>query len=417
MASLPVEILYGLYLGVLTGLVPALIAWLLGFGFKYFTGITIPGLGVVGLGVMIAGLNGGLLALADPSLTGSANQLRLTVALLVVLMGTLYAHGQGDKMGASLPRRMTLRELTKRTLSADVVELVGGRGQARITVVGDVGDLEGYPPLPAALREAIRAETWTFPADLPLVELESRVAAALRTEYDLVEVSVTLDERARATVSAAPPTSGLSKHLKPGERAVSVDALVPTGTARGDEVTVLADGERFDARFLGVLEEAGSDAGGVAPAGSSPAAETDGGDETADPPTAAGESTVPTATGGPARVTLAAGRQPATDLLAADDVRLVVESRGSRREFELVGLLRRTGKRFRRFTVGVGSELVATTIGEAGVREVHGVIVLAIRHDGSWSIAPRGSHAIASGDDLLVVGSKADLDAFGEVTA
>ena len=173
MASLPLEILYGLYLGVLTGLVPALIAWLLGFGFKYFTGITIPGLGVVGLGVMIAGLNGGLLALADPSLTGSANQLRLTVALLVVLMGTLYAHGQGDKMGASLPRRMSLRELTKRTLSADVIELVGGRGQARITVVGDVGDIEGYPPLPTALREAIRAETWTFPADLPLAELES----------------------------------------------------------------------------------------------------------------------------------------------------------------------------------------------------------------------------------------------------
>src|SRR6056297_1812358 len=121
MASLPVEILYGLYLGVLTGLVPALIAWLLGFGFKYFTGITIPGLAVVGLGVAIAGLNGGLLALADPSLTGSANQLRLTIALLVVLMGTLYAHAQGDKMGAALPKRLNLRELTKRTLSTDVV--------------------------------------------------------------------------------------------------------------------------------------------------------------------------------------------------------------------------------------------------------------------------------------------------------
>ncbi|WP_281381239.1 hypothetical protein [Halobellus ruber] len=37
MAALPVEILYGISLGVLTGLVPALIA------FKYFTGISIPG--------------------------------------------------------------------------------------------------------------------------------------------------------------------------------------------------------------------------------------------------------------------------------------------------------------------------------------------------------------------------------------
>ena len=413
MASLPVEILYGLYLGVLTGLVPSFIAWLLGFGFKYFTGITIPGLGVVGLGVMIAGLNGGLLALADPSLTGSANQLRLTVALLVVLMGTLYAHGQGDKMGASLPRRMTLRELTKRTLSADVVELVGGRGQARITVVGEIGDIEGYPPLPAALREAIRAETWTFPADLPLVELESRVAAALRTEYDLVEVSVTLDERARATVSAAPPTSGLSKHLKPGERAVSVDALVPTGAARGDEVTVLADGERFDARLLGVVED-GTTSGASPPAET---AETDGGEEVTAPTTVAIDAAVSSAEGGPARVTLALGRQSATTLLAADDVRLIVKSRGVRREFELVGLLRRTGKRFRRLTVGSKSVLDGQTLGEVGVRDVHGVVVLAIRHDGSWSIAPRGSHSIAAGDDLLVVGGKSDLDAFGEVAA
>jgi Trk K+ transport system NAD-binding subunit len=70
-----------------------------------------------------------------------------------------------------------------------------------------------------------------------------------------------------------------------------------------------------------------------------------------------------------------------------------------------------------RFTVSTTKELEETTIEEASVREVHGVIVLAIRHNGSWSIAPRGSHTIAAGDDLLVVGSKSDLDAFGEVAA
>jgi len=415
MASLPVEVLYGLYLGVLTGLVPALIAWLLGFGFKYFTGITIPGLAVVGLGVAIAGLNGGLLALADPSLTGSANQLRLTIALLVVLMGTLYAHAQGDKMGAALPKRLNLRELTKRTLSTDVVELVGGRGQVRISVVGDVGDVEGYPPLPEALHESIRAETWTFPADLPLVELESRVEAALRTEYDLVEVAVTLDERGRATVVAAPPTSGLSKHLDPGERAVSVDALIPTGAARGDDVTVLADGERFDARLLGVVDEGttptpSEDAG----TDTSDEAATDGGDADLSPEPA---PSVPTAVGGQARVTLATDRQTATSLLGANDVRLAVRSRGSRREFELVGLLRRTGKRFRRVTVGDRSELADTTLGEASVRDTYGVAVLAIRHGGSWALAPRGAQSITAGDDLVAVGSKSDLDRFTEAVA
>ncbi|WP_144903592.1 potassium channel family protein [Halobellus captivus] len=415
MATLPVEILYGLYLGVLTGLVPALIAWLLGFGFKYFTGITIPGLGVVALGVTIAGLNGGLLALADPSLTGSANQLRLTIALLVVLMGTLYAHGQGDKMGAALPKRISLRELTKRTLSADVVELVGGRGQVEISVVGDVGDIEGYPPLPSALRESIHTETWTFPADLPLVELESRIEAALRTEYDLLEVSASIDERARATIAAAPPTSGLSKHLRPGERAVSVEALVPTGAARGDDVTVIADGRRFDARLLGVVDTESDDAQTVAD--EQPVAESDGGEDAAADDSPGIDATAQSAAGGRARVTIALNRQSAQTLVGADDVRLIVKSRGSRREFELVGLLRRTGKRFRRFTVGSGSELAGTTLGDLAVRDAYGVVVLAIRSDGSWSIVPRGTQQVTAGDDLLVVGGKPDLDAFGGVVA
>ncbi|WP_336025010.1 potassium channel family protein [Halobellus salinisoli] len=417
MASLPVEILYGLYLGVLTGLVPALIAWLLGFGFKYFTGITIPGLGVVALGVTIAGLNGGLLALADPSLTGSVNQLRLTIALIVVLMGTLYAHGQGDKMGESLPKRLSLRELTKRTLSADVIELVGGRGQVEITVVGEISDIEGYPPLPAALRESIREETWTFPADLPLVELESRVETALRTEYDLLEVSVTLDERARATVAAAPPTSGLSKHLRTGERAVSVDALVPTGAARGDEVTVFGDGERFDARLLGVVDVEEESTSSAASEDDQPTAAPDGGDETTSDDDTSADATVQRAAGGRTRATLALSRQPAQALVGADDVRLLVESRGSRREFELVGLLRRTGKRFRRLTVGTDSELAGATLGDAAVRDQHGVVVLAIRSNGSWAIVPRGAQSISAGDDLLVVGGRGDLDAFGEVVA
>jgi len=402
MAALPVEILYGLYLGVLTGLVPALIAWLLGFGFRYLTGITIPGLGVVGLGVAIAGLNGGLLALADPSLTGSSSQLRLTIALLVVLTATLYAHDQGDKMGAALPHRISLRELTKRTLSADVVELVGGRGQVRLSVTGEVADLEGYPPLPAGLRQSIAAETWTFPADLPLVELESRVAAALRTEYRLVEVSVTLDERGRATIAAAPPTSGISKDLDPGERAVSVEALVPTGAARGDEVIVTADGHEYDGRLLGVVE---------------PEATTNGGAPTADEPAPVCDHPTRGATGGRARVTLAVDRPPATSILAADTAHIAVRSRGVRREFELVGLLRRTGNRFRRVTVGERSDLAGVTLEDATLREAHGVAVLAIRHGSTWTIAPQESQAIAAGDELLIVGTTPSLDAFAGVAA
>ena len=238
MQPLPVEILFGIYLGVLTGMFPALVSWGLGFIFKYVTGVSIPAFGVVVLALALAGINGGLLALNDPAVVQSGY--RVVVALIVVLMISLYAHAKGDAMGASVPKRLSWRKLRDRTLSSDVVELVGSRGEVRIEVVGEVVDMEGYPPLSPDTRSEIKAGEWRLPADLPISELEARFADRLRTELDLADVSVTIDELGRATVIAAPPLSGVSKRVPDGKRAVSVEALVPTGLARGDEVAVVA---------------------------------------------------------------------------------------------------------------------------------------------------------------------------------
>ncbi|WP_058828469.1 potassium channel family protein [Haloferax sp. Q22] len=400
MASLPVEVVYGLYFGILTGLVPAAVAWLLGFGFRYVTGVTVPGLAVVVLSVAIAGASGGLMALADPSITQSDNQVRLTVALLVVLMGALYAHNRGDAFANDIPRKMSLRKLTERTLSTDVVELVGGRGQVSVTVTGEVGDIEGYPPVPLDIRTSIRNGEWTFPADIPLVELESRFADRLQNEFDLAAVEVRIDERARATVSAAAPVGGLSKRLPVGKRAVSVTALVPTGLAQGDEVVVVTDGG---------TETVPATVAGVESVVESPG-ESEGDEDDADAPKAAPRA--PTAVGGEGRVTLAVDRGKVESLLGSDVERFVVTSRGVRREFELVSLLRRAGKRFSRLSVGAEGPLDGVTLRDAGVRDTYGVAVLAVRHGGDWTIAPRGDQAVSAGDTLYAVGSRSDLTAF-----
>jgi hypothetical protein len=404
MASLPVEVLFGVYLGVLTGIVPALVAWGLGFVFKYVTGVTVPGLAVVVLGVAVAGVNGGLLALNDPTVTGSDYRVRFTVAILVVLMMTLYAHSMGDRLGAETPRRISIRRLTERTLSTDVVELVGGRGTVRVTVAGAVGDVEGYPPAGEQLREAIRTGSWSFPADLPLPELESRVADRLRTEYDLAAVDVRLDERGRATVAVAPPLGAVSGRVGAGERAVSVQALLPTGMARGEAVTLVADGDRFE---------------GTVVAASSGDGRTDDEDPPVPATDAEGEwpaaTAAPTTAGGEGRVTLAVDRGVAPAVLAADPTGLEVRSRGTRREFELVSLLRRAGKRFRKLTVAEGGALAGKTLGESGARDTYGVAVLAVRHGGSWRLAPRGDHPVVAGDDLFLVGTRQALGDFEEV--
>ena len=71
MAALPIEVLYGIYLGLLTGIIPAFVAGGLGFVFRYVTGVTLPGLGVVALAVAIAGINGGLLGLLEEDVASS----------------------------------------------------------------------------------------------------------------------------------------------------------------------------------------------------------------------------------------------------------------------------------------------------------------------------------------------------------
>ncbi|WP_224268216.1 potassium channel family protein [Haloprofundus salinisoli] len=410
--SIPVEILRGLYLGVLTGIIPALVSAGLGFVFKYFTGVSIPGFGVVVFALAIAGANGGLLALGDASLTDGQHGVALTVAILVVLMLSLYAHAQGDKLGGTLPKRITFKSLRERTLSGEVVELVGGRRRVTVTVAGEVDDIEGYPPLPPALRTELREGEWEFPADVPLSELETRLAERLRTDYGLAEATVSLDERARATLAAAPPVGSLSKRLSPGQRAVSVETLVPTGVARGESVTLRTADRSVDGTVVAVRAAEPT-------ASSSPTPDTDDdaeSDESEDEEKPTVAPAAPVAAGGEGRLTVAVDRPGAEALLSADAPQVVVRSRGTRREFELTRLLRQAGRRVQRLSIRADSALDGTTLGDASVRDAYDVAVLAVRRD-RWRFAPRGDTRLAAGDELFVVGSPAALASLEEVVA
>ena len=407
MPALPIEILLGIYLGLLVGIIPALVSWTLGFGFKYVTGVTLPGFGVTVLAIALAGVNGGLLALTDKTILESPAAPRLVTAIVIVAMLSMYAHSKGDAMAASAPDRPSLADIGGRTLSVDLADLVGNRDEVRIHVVGQVADMEGYPPLPEELRAEIRNAELTFPADLRVAELEERVADRLRTEFDLGEVGVDIDERGRASVTAAPPFSGLSKRVADGRHAVSVDGLVPTGLARGDEVTLITT----DAQVRGTAVSARSGERTPAPDidHRSEAEPEDGADP--DPVRA------PTTAGGEGRLTVAVTRTDVQPLLRADMAKVVVESRGTRREYELVSLLRRADRRFRRLTVGPDSPLAGTRFADLHLREEYGVDVLAVRRDRGWSISPAGDDVLAAAETVLAVGDRDALDRFQDVIA
>jgi|AntRauTorckE6833_2_1112554.scaffolds.fasta_scaffold00219_13 hypothetical protein len=440
MASLPVEVLFGIYLGLLTGIVPAFVSGALGFAFKYLTGVTLPGLGVVVLAVAIAGINGGLMGLMEPAV---ANSPRIVTAAVVVMMLSLYAHSQGDKLGVALPKRFSLQRIRERTLSGDALDVFGG---VTVTVTGAVADMEGYPPLSADLRAQVAGSSWSFPGDLPVFELESRLAERLKTEFELADVSVTVDSRGRATVAAAPPVGGLSRLVPKGERAVSIPALLPTGVARGDTV-VAATADRTVTGT--VLSAKATDADPPEPRVPGVPGDddvvTDGGTE--EVTTAA--PAAPMTDGGEGRVTLAVDREEAPALLRASRARVYVTSRGTHREFELVSLLRRAGNRFRRVTVRANGALDGTSIGEASVRDAYGVAIMAVRRPqgagagssgrgsrGSrfrrgkrrssgaedpdnhrWVFSPHGDVELEAGDELFVVGRTDSLSAFAGAVA
>lgn len=399
--SIPIQVLRGLYLGALTGIIPALVAWGLGFLFRYVTGITAPAFAVVVLGVAIAGVNGGFLALNDPAIVGSANSITLVTALLVVMMASFYAHHRGDALGASTPRLTSLKALRERTLSTDVIEFVGGRGRVQVTVAGPVTDMEGHPPLSPTLRNALTNFEATLPADLPVEELETRFADRLRAAHDLDDVAVSIDDRGRASVTAAPPVAGVSKRVPAGKRAVSIEGLVPTGLDRGDEIEVVTT--------------RGSVPGTVV------SARAGGGESMGDAPSSA-ELTEDTqlrsgTVGGVGRVTVAVDRPDAATLLDADSGNVVVTSRGTRREFELISLLRRGDGSIRRVTAGPTGSLTGQSLRDSDLRDEYGVAVLAVGRDGRWRVAPAGSTTVTTGDELFLVGPRSAVDTVVEAVA
>ncbi|MEM4782389.1 MAG: potassium transporter TrkA [Halalkalicoccus sp.] len=362
--SILAQLLVGLYLGVLTGVIPALVSWALGFSFRYVTGVTVPGLAVVVVAAAIAGVSGGLLGLLDPAISETPVGI---VAALVVLMASFWAHNQGDKMGESFPRRISLDSIRRRTLSSEVIERAGRFGRVRVRVK-TVENVEGYPPLPEGVREKLGDERITLPADLPVSELEHRVRDRLHTAYDLAAVTVSIDRQANATVAAAPALGGFSRRVPAGRRAVSVDTLVPSGTDRGDRVRLDLSEEGIAGTVLSVAQ-----------------------------PDEDGELEEK-------RVTVAVPPEAVGSVLDAEEVRVTVLA-GERAGEDLADRLVRAGLRFRSVGVDGPRELtVEALFEETGAR------VLAVRGREGTRVAT-GSVSIADGERLLAVGSPEALAA------
>ena len=389
----------GIYLGLLAGIFPAVVAFTLGFSFRYLTGVSVPGLGVVVLAGALAGISGGLLGLLEEQVAQSSAGM---AAFLIVLMLSLWAHSQGDKLGAAVPRQFTLSGLRQVGLSADLLERVDSYGQIRIKPIGSVEDIEGYPPLTEETRESIRADSWKFPADLSISELETRLTEKLLEEYDLSEVSISINADGLADISAAPGTAGLSRRVPSGKRAASIETLLPTGLAIGDRVEVVlpdspVTGEVVSARTAGAESKSTTET----------EPKPDGGTE--EKPARA-----PTTDGGDGSVTVALSTDEARRLVREEFAKIVVQSRGKSRDYEALDILQGDGNQFELVTVRDGGPFDGVTIGESAIRDRFGVAILAIRRRSERIVAPRGSRRLEAGDELIITGKPDAIGSFRE---
>lgn len=389
--SLGEQIWLGIYIGILTGMFTALLVFGLAFLFQYVAGVAFPATMGLMIGLGSAGLQGGLFRLMrDPAMLQSPV---IITALLIVLMVTSYSQKRGQDLAKQLPPKSVLTGgIRRRTLAPDVVRQLGRFGQLRVTVTGEVSDLEGYPPLPEDIRATIKAGEWSFPGDLPLAEVERRLRDQLKADHNLDEVVVSIDQRGQATIRAAPPASGLSRRVPPDKHATTLEATVPAGMAFGDQVEVTIGEETIEGSVVSVKPP-------EAPKGDAPAP---------------APAVAHTAAGGAERIAVAVRPTEVSKTVGVTADQLVVTPRGHNREYELVSLLRREGNGFRKIVVTGESELADHSLRDLQLRTRFGVDVLAVRSMDNWSFAPAGRTVLRPGDELFVSGPPDDIDAMEE---
>lgn len=386
----PVEILVGVSFGLLFGAIVAALVGCASFATSYFTEASLPP--IAGGAATAALAAGGFYAagIVEPSTVHLGHGLGVGLGFVL----GLYATSWGRRLAAAVPRFTTGAVERTQPLAADAIDAVDAVGQVTVRASGGVREFEGYPPLGPELRAALEDGAWRFPADLPLSALETRLEDRLRTSYDLEAVSVSVDGRGRATITAAPPANGVAKQVPEGWRAVSVRALVPTGLAPGDEVIAVTPSEAVSGTVLSTTVEAGADRGAVDSASTDATATDRSG--------AADSSVTAAASGGVGRVTVAVPTTDAEALLEAERVRVVVEPGETTHEFDAVSLLERDGAAIRKVTL-------TEPILEALDNDVVDLEVFAVRGDGADGAASEGEWLFEPDPGAVTVGREAFL--------
>jgi len=200
-------------LALLAGFVAGLAAFL----FRWRTGIELPEgpALLLGLGAVAVYLN---TRIALIQFLGADGEVLTTTAvagnLVILVVSGLTASG-GWYVGDTLGQR---EEFSGR-LQPSLSPLVRATGRfITVELPEEIGDIDGYDPVPPATKEALAGETYNFSRGLTVEKLGEALETRLKTDHDIAHVDADLT------------ADGTVEYLAVGRRAAGIGPTLPPGT-------------------------------------------------------------------------------------------------------------------------------------------------------------------------------------------
>jgi hypothetical protein len=278
------------------------------------------------------------------------NVVALGVAVLVAPVG----RRGGDRLATDLFAVSGAKQL-----DAEVSRIV--RTVGRVTAVElpeEIGDMEGYDPVAAEVKESLAGKTLLFPRRLSVAELRQRLVTRLADDHGVGHVDLDLDDDGTVSyLAVGSRAAGLGPTLPAGAVAVAVRADPSTAASAGDVVQVWQPTPEPERLATGELRATAGDT-----------------------------------------ATLVVDEADAETLMSDEQYRLVTLPAEPQADREFAGLLRAADETMGVVTVAEGSELVDTTVGDLPVS------VAAVRPvGGTVEAIPGRSRRVAAGDTLYVI--------------
>ncbi len=317
--------------------------------------------GLLGVAVVALYLNTtslGSVAVGDsPGLLAPESVFFNVVALGVAAVLAPVGRYAGDRLAVDVFALTGAKQLEGEL--SGIVRAVGRFTAVTLPEADEIGDMDTYDPVSPEKKAELSEKTLLFPRKLSAADLRERLVARLKDEYGVGYVDVDLAaDGAVEYFAVGSRAAGLGPTLAPGSAAIAVVADPPNNATAGDTVQLWRDDPEPKRIATGELRGVADDA-----------------------------------------VTVAVDESDAERLSDEEGYRIVTLPAEPQADREFASLLRTADETMASVTVGAGSDLDGSTVGDVDT------VVAAVRPaEGSVQPIPPGAYAFGAGDLVYLVG-------------